>query len=453
MNLLRTPGQAGLLVQLPVRHGKSEFFSKHLPPYFLSLCPSKQVLLTGYGSDFASEWGAKARDLFSRHSGKLFNLHLDRKRDDNWSVRYHGGGMHTAGTLGPITGRGADLLIGDDLIKNQREAESTLYRDRVWKWFMGDALTRLEPNGKCILVLSRRHPEDIVGKVEELKDKGGMPWTSIRIPVLSEGADDPLQRPVNTPLWPERFNAQDLEQIRVGLEQSGEGYLWDSLYMQNPQGDPSSTEWPRNYFDGVVYEHTPIGLTQVQSQFLNAKPPDLFCTLMALDPSMGKDAKQGDFSAIPYALMDRRGHLWLEDTTMLRLTSEQLVQTSAQLIVQRKPDAFVPECNNFQEVIADQITNLVATLGGCCPTRKIYSTMNKEVKIRITLTPWLAQKKLHIKNTPGNQLLINQLKAFPTGKHDDGPDALCSIVQAFLEMVGEVQSPTSNHQGNPRLRV
>lgn len=423
MRTLRRPN-GRLLVELPVRHGKSTLCSQYLPAWYLMMRPDSRVMLTGYGNEFAAEWGARARDLFALHAPRLFGHTLAARRADNWTIANHTGGMVTAGTGGAVSGKGADLLIADDLIKDQQEAESAVERSRVHKWFFGDMLTRLEPGGRCIVVMSRRHPDDSTGQIYKLMESGGTPWEIIRLPALAED-NDPLGRQPGEALWPQRYPVHELERIRRDLELSGESYLWDCLYQQNPLGDPSLIEWPAEYFQGILYDQLPLA------------PDDHFATIIALDPSMGRNARTGDYSALLCIVADRRQHLWVEDSIILRLTSQQCEDTSALMIAERQPNTVVIECNGFQEVLADNI----ALKSPGAPIQKYISTMDKEVRIRMLLTPYLASHRLHLRNTPHNQLLLAQLRAFPTAQHDDGPDALCLGAIAFADLVKQVRRP------------
>jgi len=203
------------------------------------LNPDRQVILTGYGGDFAAEWGASARDVFARHGPGLFGLDVfhKRARADHWGIEGHAGGMRTCGTLGPISGKGCHLLISDDQIKDQAQANSATYRDSVHQWFLADALSRLEPEGKAIVVLSRRHPDDLVGRLLQASDD----WQVLRMPALCDDqAGDPLHREQDAALWPERYDAATLLKIKQELELAGQSHIWECLYMQNPQGDPSA---------------------------------------------------------------------------------------------------------------------------------------------------------------------------------------------------------------------
>jgi hypothetical protein len=77
------------------------------------------------------------------------------------------GGMITSGVGSGITGRGADILICDDLVKNAEEVASQTMRERTWEWYRSTFYTRLEPGGAIILTQTRWHQNDLSGKLLE----------------------------------------------------------------------------------------------------------------------------------------------------------------------------------------------------------------------------------------------------------------------------------------------
>lgn len=105
-----------LNVNLPPRHGKSQLISQFFPAWFLLVYPWRRVILCSYEADFAAQWGRKVRDLVIQW-GPQFGVAVasDSKAADRWEIHGHGGGMQTAGVGGPILGKGADLLILDDI--------------------------------------------------------------------------------------------------------------------------------------------------------------------------------------------------------------------------------------------------------------------------------------------------------------------------------------------------
>ena len=119
----------GLVISMPPQHGKSELCSKYLPAWYLCNYPNRRVIVTGYGNDFAAQWGARARDVV-REWGPAFHVHVSKRAAsaERWDLDKYGGGMVSAGVGGPLTGKGANLLIIDDPIKNDEEARSPFCR-------------------------------------------------------------------------------------------------------------------------------------------------------------------------------------------------------------------------------------------------------------------------------------------------------------------------------------
>lgn len=65
---------------------------------------------------------------------------------------------------GTATGFGCDVLIIDDLIKNDEEAYNECLKEAHWKWFTDTMLSRLEEGGKVIIVMTRWATDDLAGR-------------------------------------------------------------------------------------------------------------------------------------------------------------------------------------------------------------------------------------------------------------------------------------------------
>jgi hypothetical protein len=179
-----------LVVAMPPRHGKSEFISKYFPAWYLCLFPEHRVILTSYEAEFAATWGRKVQDLIALHGDAVAHVAVDPATTAaaRWNLAGSPGGMDTAGAGGPIVGKGADLFICDDPIKNAEEASSETRREAIWDWFCSTAYTRLEPDGVFVLVMTRWHEDDLAGRI--LRDAArGDPWIYVRVPALSDGPE------------------------------------------------------------------------------------------------------------------------------------------------------------------------------------------------------------------------------------------------------------------------
>ncbi|MCA1697441.1 MAG: phage terminase large subunit [Actinobacteria bacterium] len=216
-----------LVVSMPPRHGKSETVSRYLPAWYLGRHPERRVMLACYESAFAASWGRKARELLERHGEELFGVRVARGSASDWGLAGRRGGMVTAGVGGALTGKGANLLIIDDPVKNAEEAQSQLLRAKAWDWWRSTARTRLQRPGAVVLVMTRWHEDDLAGR---LLDEGHDDWTVLELAGVAED-DDPLGRGVGEPLCPQLgFDADWLAATRSELG----GYWFSALYQQRP---------------------------------------------------------------------------------------------------------------------------------------------------------------------------------------------------------------------------
>jgi hypothetical protein len=66
--------------------------------------------------------------------------------------------------------------------------------------------------------------------------------------------------------------------------------------------------------------------------------------------------------------------------------------------------------------------------------------VNKLVRIR-RLGPYLSQRRIRFKaRSPGAALLVDQLKDFPVGDFDDGPDGAEMMIRGLLYLQGQAQA-------------
>ena len=162
----------------------------------------------------------------------------------------------SSGVGGSITGRGAEIFLIDDPVKNQEEAESETYRNRVWEWYRTVVRTRLEPKGALILIMTRWHADDLAGRLLKQEKEGGgeagEKWTVINFPAIAD-KNDPLSRKEGDALWEERYALSELKTIK---HESG-SRNWSALYQGNPM-DPESQIIRREWFtDDIWYDQVP----------------------------------------------------------------------------------------------------------------------------------------------------------------------------------------------------
>jgi predicted phage terminase large subunit-like protein len=146
--------------------------------------------------------------------------------------------------------------------------------------------------------------------------------------------------------------------------------------------------------------------------------------VMALDPSKGRDAGRGDYSAYVLVGVDRRGIVYVE-ADMDRRPTTRMVADGVALILRFRPQAFGVEANQYQELLCTEFSAELARrkVTHIVP-RNITNLTSKVVRIRC-LGPLLSQQRLRfLRVSPSTRMLVNQLRDFPNAAHDDGPDAL-----------------------------
>ena len=217
-----------LIISLPPQHGKSELVSKYFPVWYLGHRPNDQFVMATYSADYASEWGGKAKELFKDLAPSYFGLKPSKKGTDNkWGINNFTGGMRAVGARGMLTGKKANILLIDDPVKNDEEALSPTYRNKTWNWYIATAYPRLAPGGAVIIVMTRWHDDDLVGRI--LDSKTGKNFEVVNIPAIAE-ENDILGRLPGEALWSSQYSIEELRDKRDTL---GE-YWFSAEYQQKP---------------------------------------------------------------------------------------------------------------------------------------------------------------------------------------------------------------------------
>lgn len=317
-------------------------------------------------------------------------------------------------------GRGCHVLLIDDFFRNVEEALSPTTRESVEKWYASTSETRLEPDGAVVIVCTRWHTDDLLGRrLKEMND-GGEKWELIRLPALAEEFD-PLGRKPGEALWPARYSRQQLEEKRKSYVLRGYEWMWESLYQQNPPSVLDS-EFDASYFGDWMW--------------FDKWPDNPIWKVMALDPSVGRTDKS-DYSAYVKVALTPDMTMYV-DADLQRRDPSKIVRDGILLGKEFSPHVFGVEANGFQTVLQNTFWEEAKRQQVMLNVQGITNTENKLQRIRATLTEYLHQRRFRFKrNSPGASLLVEQLKGFPSCKHDDGPDALEMAVRFMTKLVNE----------------
>lgn len=322
------------------------------------------------------------------------------------------------------------LIICDDL-ESDEHARSPAARQRSRDWFNSSLLKAGTPDTNVVNLATALHRDALAMRLAQTPG-----WKSRTFRAV-------LHWPAAMPLWHEWetiYTAVDRDDAETAarafydehldLMNAGARVLWpelEDLYTlmcmraeggrtaferekQNSPIDPEQCEWPEDYFG--------------QSIWFDRWPARLAIKTLAVDPSKGADSRRSDYSAIVMLGVDRRGVLYAE-ADLARRPVSQIVADAVAVYRQFQPHAFGVETNQYQELLGAEFEAEFRRQGLLAPRPQLIDNrVNKLVRIR-RLGPYLAAGRLKFKSgSPGTLRLADQLRDFPAGDHDDGPDAL-----------------------------
>lgn len=384
-----------LIINMPPRHGKTEICSKTFPIWYLGKLPDKQIIITSYNATRAEDltrWGRNTcEDVFYHDIFPEVLLRQDSRAKDQWQT-IQGGQVIGAGVSGPITGRGADLAIIDDPLKDYQDAISETIEDAIWDWYLSTLHTRLHPGAAVILIMTRWLTTDLAGRLiaeQGLKEYGGV-WDLLKLPALS---------PQGKALWPERYNEEALLEIRKTMGEK----LFSALYQQEP-------------------------VDLIEREFANpvfGEPPKNLKKIAFLDPAFGGS----DFCAFvaggilydddddsKYTIPVTAGEIWRSpiDETYNRV--ERLMRT-------HEIGTIYVESNQAQKAVAAELRRRGLN------ARDVPHITNKHLRIvNAVKVNW---DRLRFSKAVSQEFLKQLLNYSELARHDDAADALAGLVECL----------------------
>lgn len=421
-----------LCISLAPRHGKSEMCSRMFPSWFIGKDPYRQVILAGASGDFATaEFGRKIKNIVTspmyRQVFPKTSLYGGSKSVENL-VFTEGGNIKSIGKGAQVVGRGADLLVIDDPISGIEEAMSPAEREKLWNWFTADAMSRLMPGGRVIVIHQRWHNSDLIGRLVDPECPDYDPevaskWTHIKLPAvidspnLSEALGIPLEiqtdpeitaqfgtAPVSA-LWPSRFGLKFFAELRRQNPKS-----FEALYRGTPrleEGEFFKGEWLKGY----KAHELPKNLRKY----------------MAGDFAVSTRQTADKTCLIPVGV-DEDGIIWiLPDVVWRRMDAEDTVEAIISMIQRHNPLYFWAEKGHISQSIGPFLRKRMMEENANCsivektPSRdkmtraQAFNALVSLGRVRFpTFAPWWRDAE-------------TEILRFPEGSHDDFVDCAAWI--------------------------
>jgi predicted phage terminase large subunit-like protein len=225
-----------VVISSPPQHGKSA-----LVVDFITWAAGKNPDLRTIYTSFSESLGERANlhiqrimdsDVYKKVFPKTIISPLGSSNSQSTRnrslIEYAGkaGSFRNTTVRGQITGHGLDIGCIDDPTKGREEARSLTVREKTWDWLMDDFYTRFSENAGMIVIMTRWHIDDPVGR---LKQAFGDELNIYSYPAIA--IENEKNREIGEALFPELKSKEFLLERKNAM-----GTLnFESLYQQNPQ--------------------------------------------------------------------------------------------------------------------------------------------------------------------------------------------------------------------------
>lgn len=429
-----------LLLMCPPRSGKSEIGSRHFAPWVLGQHPDWEIIAASHTSSLSMSFSRYIRDLMRNPAyGAVFPdavLDPSSQSTENWNLT-RGGGYLAAGVGTGITGRGAHVLLLDDLVKDIEAADSITIRDNTWEWYLSTAYTRLAPGGGVIGIMTWWSADDWAGRIQEAMNAGdGDKFEIVRYPAINEYGDEyvleddsiveiqpgrlvpagaRMTRQQGTAIHPARYTTEAMLRIKRNLIAGGQKRVWDALYQQNPVPDEG------NFFNKEMFRY--YGSPPARSELYVYQAWDFAIS----------EGKESDYTVGVCIGQDHYDNLYILDVRRFRSgDGGYIIDEILDFAATWNADVLGFEDGQIWKAIEFQFQKR-------CEERRQYPSYellkpltDKMVRANPLKGRMQLGKVFFDKHAPYFTDLHKEFLHFPAGKHDDQVDAVAWTIRLTL---------------------
>lgn len=435
-----------MIVQVPAQHGKSEGSSRLLPSFMLGLDPDLRICIGSYAATIAQDFNRDVQkiidapeyhdifpDTFLNGSNVVTMANTALKNSTVIEMVGHKGSLRVVGRGGSLTSKTVDIMIMDDIYKDYQEANSPIVREAAWKWYTTVVKTRLHNNSQELIVFTRWHEDDLIGRIErseevvnftsweDLKHLDNSKWLRINFEALKTTPPNDIDpREVGEALWEERHSRKRLEAMRA---------LDPVQFECLQQGNPSSAEGRlyttfKTYVDPSEYgklvrKGCYVDVADEGDDYLSAATYDIY-----VSPNEAYNERKQRFEPIVYAL--------ITDIEFTQANTDVTTLTVPNMINRNGTQKAWIESNNggsgFEKVVRKKVKAL---------TYPFHQTNNKESRIVSKAAFVNAQIVFpfgwETRFANFYDHISRFLRNFGANKHDDAADMLTGIYEKEIE--------------------
>lgn len=400
-----------LIFCMPPRHGKTELATKRFTAWLSGRHPEWNIAVGTYADSLAEDIGADVRNIMGTPQHRqVFPGHGLQKGGTSKSnmLTTRNGRLVFVGRGTGLTGKGANVLLIDDLYKDHEEARSQAIRDQAWNWFTKVAMTRRMGRKLVVITMTRWHSDDIVGRLTDPENDHynaieAASWKIIRLPAIAED-DDPLGREPGEPLWPAAFDEKFL-----ASQQRIDPLGFAALYQQTP-----------TVADGTLFRRETIQRYEPDQLPANLR---FYATS---DHAVGTK-QRNDPSCFLKGAVDPQGNLWLTDMFWQRVPSDRAVEMMLEMgaggEVATRPLLWWAERGHISKSIGPFLRKRMLETNRLINIQEVTPVGDKEQRAQ-SIAARVSLGKVYFPKGSQWDKAIEEMMGFPNGLHDDFVDAL-----------------------------
>ena len=424
-----------LMIFEPPGSAKSTYASVVGTTWAMGAFPGLRVLMTSYAGTPITRHSKRARQIVASPEYRSIwaeptTLVGGSTAADEWELT-NGSGMYAAGLLGGLTSSRCDLGIIDDPVAGREEADSETIRVKTRAAYDDDFLTRLKPGASIVLIQTRWHqddlaggilPEDYDGRSGPVLCRDGQTWEVLNIAAKCERTDDPVGREIGEYLWPEWFTDQHWRIFEANSR------TWSALYQQRPVPH-SGIYFKREDFKR--FARAPDGLRMYLSSD--------FAVRELRAKSATSKGSNPDFTEHGVFGIDHNGEIWITAWWSGQKQSDVTVDAAIDLVAAHKPVLWLGESGVIESAIEPSIKKRMQQRSTYA-ARLLLPSIADKVARSVGFSGRVSAGTVHVFEGAWGDALIDQLVAFPAGRHDDKVD-VCSLIGRALDELADALPP------------
>jgi predicted phage terminase large subunit-like protein len=402
-----------LQISMPPRHGKTKLASHMFAAWYIGRNPEKSIIVATYSEKFAWDHGRAVRNLIEdplyRQVFPKIHLRAGSASVDRLETE-EGGVLFFLGRGSGATGRGADVILLDDPIKDRREADSPAIREQLWSWYTQVLQTRLmTKHGAIVIIATRWHDDDLIGRLTDpqnacYSELEAAKWRVIDMPALAR-PKDVLGRQPGEALWPERFDVDYLDNLR---QTDVRGF--QALYQGRPTPEEGS-------FFKAIYMRT-------YARVADMPPKERLRFYGASDHAVS--LQQGrDKTCLMIIGVDDRDQMWVQpDLFWQQAATPLVVETMTFLMARYQPIFWWAEKGHISQSIGPFLRKRMLEERVFCSIDELTPVSDKQTRAQSMQGRMSMQKVIFPVFTRWWAEAQDQMLKFPQGAHDDFVDTL-----------------------------